>query len=143
MYSSPTAPGATGLIHPSSTNRAAPANGEPIGGTPEPAVNGALLLAFTVVSVGPYALTISRPGAHRSTTDAGHASPPTTRATESRPCGGRTAATDGFCSSTVTFSSTSKAARSTGEAATDSGTTTRRPPQSKVPHTSQTDTSKP
>jgi hypothetical protein len=53
MYSSPTTPGATGRIQPSSTNKAAPDNGEPIGGAPEPALNGVLRAAFTVVSVGP------------------------------------------------------------------------------------------
>src|SRR5450755_1964037 len=41
-YSSPTTPAGTGRSHSSSTNKAAPGTGEPIGGTPEPADRGAL-----------------------------------------------------------------------------------------------------
>src|SRR6201993_1738155 len=52
-YNSPTTPAGTGRNQPSSTNNAAPATGEPIGTTPAPAVNGALIAAYTVVSVGP------------------------------------------------------------------------------------------
>lgn len=33
----------------------------------------------TVASVGPYVLSMRRPGAHRSTSSEGHASPPTMR----------------------------------------------------------------
>src|ERR1700730_4003306 len=52
-YNSPTTPVGTARNHPSSTNNAAPATGDPIGGTPVPAANGALTAAYTVVSVGP------------------------------------------------------------------------------------------
>src|SRR4029077_13496901 len=52
-YNSPTTPAGTGRNHPSSTNNAAPATGEPIGTTPDPATNGALIAAYTVVWVGP------------------------------------------------------------------------------------------
>src|ERR1700682_164518 len=52
-YNSPTTPGGTGRNHPSSTNNAAPDTGAPIGTTPDPAVNGALIDAYTVTSVGP------------------------------------------------------------------------------------------
>src|ERR1700758_4024796 len=52
-YNSPTTPTGTGRNHPSSTNNAAPATGAPIGGTPDPAVSGAVLDAHTVGSVGP------------------------------------------------------------------------------------------
>src|ERR1700759_4498525 len=80
-YNSPTTPAGTGRNHPSSTNNAAPATGEPIGGgrrpprpgpthppstnnpapgtaepiggAPEPGASGALIDANTVVSVGP------------------------------------------------------------------------------------------
>ncbi len=52
-YNSPTTPAGTGRNHPSSTKKAAPDTGEPIGGAPDPAVNGALLDAHIVVSVGP------------------------------------------------------------------------------------------
>src|ERR1700730_18472690 len=52
LYNSTPTP-ATGRTQPPSTNTAAPAPGEPIGTTPDPAVNGALIAAYTVVSVGP------------------------------------------------------------------------------------------
>src|SRR5215831_21198698 len=52
-YNSPTTPAGTGRNQPSSTNNAAPDTGEPIGTTPNPALNGALIDAHTVVSVGP------------------------------------------------------------------------------------------
>ena len=52
-YNSPTTPAGTGRNHPSSTNNAAPGTGAPIGTTPDPAVSGALIVAYTVVSVGP------------------------------------------------------------------------------------------
>ena len=52
-YNSPTTPAGTGRNHPSSTNNAAPGTGAPIGTTPDPAVSGALIAAYTVVSVGP------------------------------------------------------------------------------------------
>ena len=52
-YNSPTTPAGTGRNHPSSTNNAAPDTGAPIGGAPDPAVNGALIDAYTVASVGP------------------------------------------------------------------------------------------
>ncbi|CAM5663310.1 hypothetical protein KAURM247S_08246 [Kitasatospora aureofaciens] len=63
----------------SSTYTRKPATARPIGGTPEPGDSGSLMVAHTVVSVGPYALIIRRPGAHRSTSSDGHASPATTR----------------------------------------------------------------
>src|ERR1700758_1046376 len=52
-YNSPTTPAGTARNHPSSTNNAAPGTGAPIGGAPDPAVSGALIVAYTVVSVGP------------------------------------------------------------------------------------------
>ena len=53
-YNSPTTPAGTGRNHPSSTNNAAPDTGEPIGSPPAPRpANGALIDAYTVVSVGP------------------------------------------------------------------------------------------
>src|SRR6202007_3024702 len=48
-YNSPTTPAGTGRNHPSSTNNAAPGTGDPIGGTPDPAISGALIVAYTVV----------------------------------------------------------------------------------------------
>ncbi len=52
-YNSPTTPAGTGRSHSSSTNNAAPDTGAPIGAAPEPDVSGALIEAYTVVSVGP------------------------------------------------------------------------------------------
>src|SRR5262245_62017722 len=52
-YTSPTTPAGTGRNHLSSTNNAAPGTGAPIGTTADPAVSGALIVAYTVVSVGP------------------------------------------------------------------------------------------
>src|ERR1700753_1873344 len=52
-YNSPTTPAGTGRNQPSNTNNAAPATGNPIGGAPDPAVNGALIDTHTVASVGP------------------------------------------------------------------------------------------
>src|ERR1700758_4002238 len=52
-YNSPTIPAGTARNHPSSTNNPAPGTGDPIGTPPAPGVNGAVLDAHTVVSVGP------------------------------------------------------------------------------------------
>src|ERR1700757_1714144 len=52
-YNPPTTPAGTGRNHPSSTNNAAPGTGDPIGTTPDPDVNGALIATHIVVSVGP------------------------------------------------------------------------------------------
>src|ERR1043165_5751063 len=52
-YNSPTTPGGTGRNHRSKTNNAAPGTGTPIGTVLAPATNGALIVAYTVVSVGP------------------------------------------------------------------------------------------
>jgi hypothetical protein len=52
-YNSPTTLGGTGRSDTSSTNNAAPATGEPIGGAPDPGASSALIDASTVVSVGP------------------------------------------------------------------------------------------
>src|SRR5580693_5421471 len=108
-YKSATTPAGTGRNHPSSTNNAAPGTGEPIGGAPDPAVKGALKATHIVVSVGPYSLIITRPGAHRSTTSAGQASPPTSKVTDSKPSGDNIPTADGVWLKTVTFSEISKA----------------------------------
>ncbi|GKU40438.1 hypothetical protein NJB14192_24250 [Mycobacterium montefiorense] len=52
-YNSPTTPMGTGRNQPSSTKKAAPAIGEPIGTAPAFGARGALLDAHIVVSVGP------------------------------------------------------------------------------------------
>src|SRR6478609_12220619 len=52
-YNAPTTPTGTARNQPSSTNNAAVDTGAPIGTTPDPATNGALIDAYTVISVGP------------------------------------------------------------------------------------------
>ena len=141
-YSSPTTPAGTGRNHSSSTKNAAPAVGEPIGGAPDPAVSGVLLQSHIVVSVGPYTLTITRPGAQRSTSSGGHGSAPITNAVDCRPSVDSTAAAEGVWVSTVTCSLTNSAWKSSAERATASGTTTNRPPCSNAPQISHTEKSK-
>ena len=92
--------------------------------------------------MGPYTLIITRPGAHRSTTSAGQASPPTTNAADSNPSGDSIPTADGVWLNTLTCSVTSKAWKSSGERTTDSGTTTSRPPCSSAPQISHTEKSK-
>src|SRR5581483_5816485 len=84
-YNSPTTPTGTGRNQPSNTNNAAP----------DPALNGALKVTHIVVSVGPYSLIITRPGAQRSTNSTGQASPPTSNIVDSRPSGESAPAADG------------------------------------------------
>ncbi|KAF0963862.1 hypothetical protein MLGJGCBP_03001 [Rhodococcus sp. T7] len=46
--------------------------------TGSPGTSWSLILDTTVASVGPYALNMRLPGAHRATSSGGHASPPVT-----------------------------------------------------------------
>ncbi|BBZ39893.1 hypothetical protein MCNS_29560 [Mycobacterium conspicuum] len=142
MYNSPTIPTDTGRNHPSRTNSAAPVMGEPIGGAPDPGRSGALFDTHIVVSVGPYTLTITRPGAHRSTSSVGHGSAPITNAVDPSPCGGSIPTAEGVWVNTVTPSLTSRAWNSSAERATSAGTTTSRPPNSSAPQISHTEKSK-
>jgi hypothetical protein len=87
-------------------------------------------------------LIITRPGAQRSTTSAEQASPTTTNAAESKPSGDNASTAEGVCVSTLTCSVISTSWKSSGEAATDSGTTTTRPPRKRAPKISHTETSK-
>ncbi len=52
-------------------------------------------------------MIITRPGAHRSTTSAGHASPATTNAADSSPSGDNIPTADGVWVNTLTRSATS------------------------------------
>ncbi len=61
---------------------------------------------------------------------------------DSRPSAGSIATDDGVWVSTLTFSSTSRSWRSSGELATDSGTTSSRLPRSRAPKISHTEKSK-
>ncbi len=88
-------------------------------------------------------MTITRPGAHRSTSSAGHTSPATTNDTDSNPCGESVPSAVGVWLRTLTCSATSKARKSSGEAATSSGITTSRPPRNNAAHISSTEASKP
>src|SRR6478736_671100 len=63
-YNSPTTSTGTGRNHPSNTNIAVPDTGAPIGGAPDPAVNGELLDAHTLVSVATQPSIMTRPVAH-------------------------------------------------------------------------------
>ncbi len=83
MYNSPATPTGTGSRAASNTYTRVPAIGVPIGAAPSPC-NGALIVAHTVLSVGPYALIIRRPGLHCAISAAGHASPATTRHSSAR-----------------------------------------------------------
>ena len=83
----------------------------------------------------------TRPGAHRSTTSGGQASPPSSTATDSNPCGSSVATAEGVWVSTVTRSASSRAWKSSGELTTDSGTTTSRPPPSSAAQISHTEKS--
>src|SRR6202007_1220868 len=86
--------------------------------------------------------TITRPGAHRATSSAGQGSAPITNAAESNPSSESTPTADGVWVSTLTCSATSNACKSSGEPATDSGTTTSRPPPSSAAQISHTEKSK-
>src|SRR5581483_2648250 len=110
MYSSPAVPG--GTMRSSSSSRYARVfhTGRPIGGAPDP-VSGPNSVAAIVISVGPYALNIRRPGDHSATSRPGHASPPTIRQPNprTRPAG-TLASTEGMISAWVTASSSSVSA---------------------------------
>ncbi|SHX27696.1 Uncharacterised protein [Mycobacteroides abscessus subsp. abscessus] len=100
-----------------------------------------------VASVGPYALSMTRPVpvlsvAQRSTSSGGQASPATTSDAASNPCGDNIIAADGVWVSIVTPSATSSSCSSSGARAAVSDTTTRRPPCSRAPKISHTETSK-
>ncbi|CAM3224173.1 hypothetical protein MYSI104531_24550 [Mycobacterium simiae] len=125
----------------SSTKKAAPGTGEPIGITTSFGASGALLDAHIVVSVGPYTLIMVRPGAHRSTTSGGQGSAPITNVADSSPSTGSVATADGVWVSTVTRSPTIKSWKSAGERVIGSGTTTSRPPCSRAPQISHTEKS--
>jgi len=86
-------------------------------------------------------LIITRFGAHRSTSSTGQASPATTNAADSKPAADNTPTAEGVWFKTVTCSRISKACKSSGDAATSSGTTTSRPPCNNAPKISYTDTS--
>src|SRR5438874_2007542 len=88
MYTSPTTPTGTGSSRSSSTYTCVFQIGFPIGtrplpssffpsSPPAPLPNSPLILAHTVVSVGPYALIIRPPLPHLSTNSSPHASPAT------------------------------------------------------------------
>nr|GLK35448.1 hypothetical protein GCM10017611_23010 [Rhodococcus wratislaviensis] len=58
--------------------------------TDSPTTKPPLAFDMIVASVGPYALNIRRPGAHRATNSGGHASPATTKAPNAPTAAGST-----------------------------------------------------
>src|ERR1700712_392683 len=88
-------------------------------------------------------LISTRPGAHRSTTSADDASPPTISAADSSPTGDSMPMADGVWLNTVIWPMfATKSWNSVGDAATASGTTTSRAPKNSAPQISRTETSK-
>src|SRR5215475_11342838 len=120
--------------------------GRPIGGAPPPATSGSDQVLTTVASVGPYELIIRRPGAHRATSSAVQASPPTitprksgswSRATRS----GTVANAAGGISAWVTWNFASTSARCSPSSGPGGGDTRAAPAGSDM-HSSRTDASK-
>src|ERR1700746_2665132 len=85
---------------------------------------------------------MTRPGAHLSTISAGQASPATKTAVEPKPSGGSAASAEGVWLNMLTCSPASKVWKSSGVLATDSGTTTSRPPNNSALQISSTEASK-
>src|SRR6185437_1472625 len=95
MYSSPATPAGTGHSHRSSTNSRVLATADPTGGSPSPAGTAAIAV-ITVASVGPYACTSDRPGAHAAASRAVSGSDPAIiRPTDPSPAGSSTSSSDG------------------------------------------------
>ncbi len=95
-------------------------------------------MAHTVVSVGPYALTIRRPGAHRATSSGGQASPATTRVVAVSSAPSNAARAEG---GSVTWVTSSRRSVRASRGASD-GARTRAAPVSRALHRSQKDASK-
>ena len=86
---------------------------------------------------------MTRPGAQRSTSSAGQASPPSSSATDSRPLRGeRRDRRRGLGEHVDVFGDQQGVEVSAVSSATCSGTTTRRPPPSRAAQISQTEKSK-
>ena len=144
-YSSPATPTGTGRSASSSTCTRVFQMGRPIGGTP-PGTSGSLQLVTTVDSVGPYELIMWRPGAHRATSSAVQASPPTmtvrNAGSPSRAaCAGTVASAAGGISAWVTSHRSRTAARWSPSSGPSGGTTSAAPHGSDM-HSSSTDASK-
>src|SRR5439155_26288928 len=140
---SPVTPAGTGPSQASSTNARVLATGVPTGGVPVPS-SGPLVAIITVDSVGPYAFTIRRPGAHRAASSASHASPPTTStANPPSPSAGTPASTLGTISAWVIASRRSTPASSAPATGPPGRGTTSVPPEANARHTSSTLASNP
>ena len=117
--------------------------GVPTGGTPDPS-SGPLVAIITVNSVGPYAFTIRRPGAHRAASSPSHASPPTTSTPNPpSPSAGTPARTLGTISAWVIACWRSTAASSGPATGPPGGGTTSVPPAANARQTSSTLASNP
>src|SRR5574342_1199059 len=114
-------------------------------GTGPPGESGWVQAETTVASVGPYELISLRPGAHRSTSSGGHASPPTITVRNSASpwaaCAGTVARAVGGINAWVTRSSASTVA-SCSPSNGPAGGTTNAAPAGKHRHSSSTDASK-
>ena len=127
----------------SSTYTRAPASGRPIGGLTAPA-SGSLTVAQTVVSVGPYALSIRRPADQRSTSSGGQASPAVMRVRPSgigSPTGQAASTVGGRQTTSMPAFATSSASGSPG-ARSASAASTRTAPVSSAVSSSQAAASK-
>ena len=115
--------------------------GEPRVGISEPE-SGMLIVAQTVVSVGPYALIMRRPSDHRATSAPGQASPATISPSRSRPAlSPRVASTMGGKVACVTLWAV-MTSRSAGPARSSSGTSTSLAPTVRAMAISDNDASK-
>src|SRR5262249_45879978 len=100
-------------------------------------------VATTVASVGPYVLSIRRPGvAQRATSSAGHASPPSTNNFTVGSSTGTTARKDGTVEKKVTLLALMNSAASKAERTVSPSGTTSVPPTESAPQISSTDASK-
>ena len=105
-------------VHRRLRQRAPDLGGAPVG------TSGSDTVAHTVVSVGPYALSMRRPGAHLQTSSAGHGSPATTSVRRSgKSTGGMVASADGTIVATVMRSSRRTPAKPPAESTRSTGTT--------------------
>src|SRR5439155_15462856 len=134
-------PTGTGRNAASSTYVRVFGSGRPIGGV-TPGRSGPLQVDATVHSVGPYALIIRRPGAHRATSSAGHASPPTARVRKSGSAtSGTVAIATGGIRACVTRFATITSASSSPSSGPGGGTTRAAPAGSDM-HSSRIEASK-
>ncbi len=141
-YSSPATSGGTGWRKASSTYVPELAIGRPIGTTSASGASGALIAAHTVVSVGPYALTMRRVPAQRAGRPGGHASPATVSVSSVAGSSSATASTLGGTVAWVMSQRRSAAPSATWGGSPSAPGTTEAAPDSRAMHSSETAASK-